>query len=67
MTEIEKAKFAVMFVGDLLSIEKKILAVKVVKYMYSTGLKNAKQFVDEIEALKKEVPKAVFKDLEQEQ
>ncbi len=52
MTEIEKAVFATELVNDLLKLNKKILAVKLLRLFYKTGLKQAKDFADQIEAIR---------------
>ena len=51
MSELEKTILAVKIVGELLKINKKILAVKIVRFMYPTGLPEAKEFVDSLQAL----------------
>ena len=47
--DLEKADIAVTVVGELLSIEQKILAVKIIRYMYGASLAQAKKFVDSVE------------------
>ena len=46
MTKIEKAVLAVMVTDELLSISKKILAIKIIRFMYDATLCDAKDFVD---------------------
>ncbi len=50
MNEIEKAILAIMVTGELLRVKKKILAIKIVMFMYMANLKDAKAFVERIEA-----------------
>ncbi len=50
MNEIEKAQLAVVVVKDLLSIKRKIVAIKIVRQIYSVGVKEAKDFVDAVES-----------------
>ncbi len=49
MTEIEKAVLAVMVTDELLSISKKITAIKIIRFMYGATLCDAKDFVDRLE------------------
>lgn len=49
MNEIEKAALAVMVTDELLSIDKKILAIKIIRFMYNAHLRDAKDFVDRLE------------------
>ena len=52
MNEIEKAAFAVRMVKELLSMNKKIKAVKLVRLLYplqEKDLANARKFVDAVE------------------
>ena len=57
MSEIEKTLLAIVITNELLNASKKILAIKIVRLMYSINLKDAKELVDRIEALKSEVKK----------
>lgn len=49
MGDLEKATLAVMIVQELLSIDRKILAIKIIRFMYSATLGCAKQFVDRLQ------------------
>ena len=49
MSEIEKTILAVMIVSELLKAKKKILAIKIIRFMYGAGLINAKRLVDSLE------------------
>ena len=49
MSEIEKTILAVMITQELLKNEKKILAIKIIRFMYNANLSDAKHFVDRLE------------------
>ena len=49
MNEIEKTVLAVMVTDELLERKQKILAIKIVRLMYSATLQEAKDFVDRLE------------------
>ncbi len=49
MNEIEKAVIATMVAQELLKIEKKILAIKIIRFMYSATLRDAVDFVNSLE------------------
>ena len=49
MNELEKVNLAVMIVKELLKINEKIKAIKIVRYMYNATLRDAKDFVDSLE------------------
>lgn len=49
MNEIEKAVLAVMVVDELLKIDRKILAIKIIRFIYNANLRDAKDFVDRLE------------------
>ena len=51
MSEIEKALLALVITKELLTANKKILAIKIIRLMYNANLKDAKELVDRIEAL----------------
>ena len=55
MTEIEKAELAIMLVDGLLKQDSKILAIKIVRFMYKANLVEAKRFVDKIQSLREVV------------
>ena len=50
MSEIEKAILAVMVADELLKRKQKILAIKIIRFMYNATLRDAKDFVDRLEA-----------------
>ena len=52
MSEIEKAELAIMLTGELLKQNRKILAIKIIRYMYKANLPEAKRFVDKIQSLR---------------
>lgn len=52
MKELEKTKLAIWLVCELLNAEKKIMAIKMIRYMYSANLVDAKRFVDTLQAFK---------------
>jgi ribosomal protein L7/L12 len=52
MTEMEKVILGNMIVYELLKNEKKILAVKIIRFMYDTGLPEAKEYIDYIQKIK---------------
>ncbi|KKN32344.1 hypothetical protein LCGC14_0814940 [marine sediment metagenome] len=49
MNELEKAVLAVMITQELLKNEKKILAIKIIRFMYGADLRDGKDFVDRLE------------------
>lgn len=49
MSEIEKAVLAVMITNELLRNEKKILAIKIIRFMYNATLRDAMDFVNRLE------------------
>lgn len=49
MNELEKAITAVMIAQELLQNGKKILAIKIIRFMYNATLRDAKDFVDRLE------------------
>lgn len=49
MTELEKALLAVMIVQELLPRTNRILAIKIIRFMYNATLRDAKDFVDRLE------------------
>ena len=49
MNDIEKVILAVMVSQELLKINKKILAIKIIRFMYNANLPDAKQFVDRLQ------------------
>ncbi len=51
MSEIEKTILAVMIAGELLKVNKKILAIKIIRFMFQANLPDAKQLVDRLQAL----------------
>ena len=51
MNELEKATLATMVVQELLKREEKILAVKIVRFMYDETLRNALDFVNRLETV----------------
>ncbi len=53
MTGLEKATFAIKMVSELLVRQEKILAIKFIRMLYSETLRNAKDFVDSLEACHK--------------
>ncbi len=53
MQEILKARLMIRVVAVLLSASNKILATNVVREIYDTDLKTAKELVDTIESIKK--------------
>jgi ribosomal protein L7/L12 len=55
MTEMEKAVLAFLMVHELLKAEKKILAIKMVRFMYNANLADGKALVDMIERARKEI------------
>ena len=57
MVGIEKATFAIWLVRRLLASEKRILAIASVRHLYKAGIKQAKEFVDQIEHYTTEEPK----------
>ncbi len=51
MDEIEKAILAIMITGELLKIDKKILAIKIIRHIYrGANLTKGKRLVDAIQA-----------------
>ena len=50
MNEIEKARLAIMVTDELLERRQKMLAIKIVRFMYSATLQEAKDFVEGLEA-----------------
>ncbi len=53
MDDIEKATFMIMVVVELLKAERKIAAIKLVRYIYNANLVDAKHLVDTIQNLMK--------------
>ena len=52
--ELEQARIAVFVASELLAVGKKILAIKMLRYMYGESLPSAKQFVDTVQAIMEE-------------
>ncbi|KKM75821.1 hypothetical protein LCGC14_1386310 [marine sediment metagenome] len=49
MSDIEKAILAIMIAQELLKADRKILAIKIIRFMYHANLPDAKQFVDSLQ------------------
>ncbi len=49
VSDIEKALLAIMIAQELLKADRKILAIKILRFMYHADLPDAKQFVDTLQ------------------
>ena len=53
MTDIEKAQFAIEMISELLAIHQKIKAISLVKRLFKSSIRDAKNLVGFIESIKK--------------